>query len=287
MQEHSEVVPVLRTWLLGLLSPAEGEALEQRLITDADAFEEIALVEQELIDQYLSGQLSEKERAGFESFFMNSEDRQRQFKIAKAFRSYVEREDPSGHRVQPARQVEPRQSARQSATNIQATNQRYPVPVQTSFLATLNAYRIPVMAAVVVLSVSVSWIAYRSIRGTDGPALAVVLEPATHTREGGGGLQQVNLPPNVRVLELHAKVPKRGSASYKATLVDADGNELVSSEMPRVDTSNSEADVIVVSVAVERLAAGQYQMNVDASYSGGPTESAASYRFVIVPAARS
>jgi len=28
-------------------------------------------------------------------------------------------------------------------------------------------------------------------------------------------------------------------------------------------------------------------MNVDASYSGGPTESAASYRFVIVPAARS
>jgi len=48
MQEHSEVVPVLRTWLLGLLSPAEGEALEQRLITDADAFEEIALVEQEL-----------------------------------------------------------------------------------------------------------------------------------------------------------------------------------------------------------------------------------------------
>jgi len=39
MQEHSEVVPVLRTWLLGLLSPAEGEALEQRLRgrgTDSD-----------------------------------------------------------------------------------------------------------------------------------------------------------------------------------------------------------------------------------------------------------
>ena len=91
MQEQTTVQQDLRLWLLGLLSQEHRESVEQRLMTDARAFDEISIVEEELIDEYLSDELSEGERGAFESFFMNSSERQRQFKVAKAWRSYVDR----------------------------------------------------------------------------------------------------------------------------------------------------------------------------------------------------
>jgi len=264
MQEETKIQQDVRLWLLGLLSQEQGESLEQRLITDTGAFDEIPIVEEELIDEYLSGELSEREKVGFESYFMNSAERRQQFRVAKAWRSYVEREDPFG---------------RHTAT--EAENQPSFVKPQPSFLASLNAWKIPLTAAVSILVIVVVWVSYRSSLTPRGPALAVFLEPAVQTREGGV-LQQINVPGNVETIELHAKLPKGQAKNYRAVLFDAGGNTILTNDSPTIDTSGTEIDVVVVPVPAASLARGQYRLQLDILHPDGSPETAASYRFLVV-----
>ena len=265
MQEQTTVQQDLRLWLLGLLSQQQSESLEQRLMTDARAFDEISIVEEELIDEYLADELSEGERGAFESFFMNSLERERQFKVAKAWGSYVERADPFGRR----------------SSEPQIQNVASFVKQQPSFLASFGGYRIPLAAAFLILVGGVVWLAFRSVSTTSGRSLAVALEPAVQTREGGS-LLQVNVPRDIQIVELHAKLSKEQSKSYRAVLFDADGNTILTNDNPTVDTSGSEIDVVVVPVPRQRLTPGQYKLQLDISHPDGRTENAASYRFVVV-----
>src|SRR5262245_20740400 len=89
MSTQAKVPEDLRLWLLGLLPDPESRVLEERLITDAEFYEELLIVEDELIDEYIADRLSADERAAFESYFMNSPERQEQFRIANALRSYI------------------------------------------------------------------------------------------------------------------------------------------------------------------------------------------------------
>jgi hypothetical protein len=64
-----------RRYLLNQLTDAEQKAVELELLSD-DAFsEELEIVEDELIDEYLQGELSRKERKRFEEFFLTHETR--------------------------------------------------------------------------------------------------------------------------------------------------------------------------------------------------------------------
>lgn len=264
MQEQTQIQQDVRLWLLGLLSQEQVEPFEQRLITDARTFDEIPIVEEELIDEYLSGELSEPESVAFESYFMNSSERRQQFRVAKAWRSYVEREGPFGKH-----------------TDAGAENLPSFVKQQPSFLASLNAWKIPLTAALSILVVAVVWISYRSSLTTGGPSLAVFLEPVVQTREGGA-LQQINAPSNIEIIELHAKLPKGQSENYRAVLFDAGGNTILTNDNPTVDRSGSELDVVVVPVPAARLTRGQYRLQLEISHPGGSRESAASYRFLVV-----
>lgn len=89
MLTNEKAVAEVRPWLLGLLPEQESRSLEERLITDSGLYEEVFIVEEELIDDYIAGRLSADERTAFESYFMNSAERQEQFRIANALRVYI------------------------------------------------------------------------------------------------------------------------------------------------------------------------------------------------------
>ena len=264
MQEQTNVQQDLRLWLLGLLPQEQRESVEQRLITDAHSFDEISVVEEELIDDYLADELSGRERDAFESFFMNSLERERQFKVAKALRSYVEREDPYGRRRADPRAEDMPAFVRQSS----------------SFPAWITTYKIPLAAVFSILIIAAVWFAFRSTSTTPGQSLAVFLEPAVQTREGGS-LVQVNVARDVQTVELHARLPKSESRSYHAILSDADGNTILETDQPTV-AAGSATDVVVVPVSAQRLTRGQYKLQLDIPHPDGRRETAASYRFEVV-----
>ena len=79
----------LKKYLLGDMSAEDQQCLEQRLLIDSAAFEELKCTEDELIDDYLEGTLSGNEREKFESFFLSAPERQQKLSFAKALKRYT------------------------------------------------------------------------------------------------------------------------------------------------------------------------------------------------------
>ena len=76
-------------YLLGKLAEDEQRQLEEQLMTQANLFEQLEVLEDELIDEYLRNTLSNKDREGFEKHFLSSPERHQKLRFAQAFRSYV------------------------------------------------------------------------------------------------------------------------------------------------------------------------------------------------------
>ena len=70
MSEQVESRALLKSYLLGRLSPGDKEAFEMHLFEDNDLIESLALAEEELIEAYLSKALSPRDAESFESMFL-------------------------------------------------------------------------------------------------------------------------------------------------------------------------------------------------------------------------
>ena len=72
---------VLRSFL-GTLEAEPRAELEERILCDPAVYEELLLLEEELIDQYIAGGLSKAERQQFETHFLITAERQRSCALA-------------------------------------------------------------------------------------------------------------------------------------------------------------------------------------------------------------
>lgn len=103
MTRLNEKESSLRAYLLGELPPDEQRPIEERLLTDSDYMELLLSLEEELIDSYLSGELSEREREQFQRLFFTSPERRRKLRMAKALKKYINKQKVST----PATSIEP------------------------------------------------------------------------------------------------------------------------------------------------------------------------------------
>lgn len=76
-------------YLLGQLEDTEQRQLEERLMTQDDLFQQVQVLEDELIDEYLKNALSAQDRADFEKHFLSAPERRQKLRFAESFRSYV------------------------------------------------------------------------------------------------------------------------------------------------------------------------------------------------------
>lgn len=88
----------LRSYLLGDLNPDEQEDLERRLMIESDAFEELQRVEEELIDEYLDGDITGTEKDRFENFFLAAPQRQQKLRFARSLKRYIAARRPVKNR---------------------------------------------------------------------------------------------------------------------------------------------------------------------------------------------
>ena len=84
----------IRRYLLKQLSDAEQQEVALRLLTDDDFSTELEIAEDELIDQYLAGELSRNDRISFEQNFLTSPERAGKLKSAQALQRYFDRTPP-------------------------------------------------------------------------------------------------------------------------------------------------------------------------------------------------
>jgi tetratricopeptide (TPR) repeat protein len=92
----------LRLYLIGALEEAEDCEVGERLLTDDHYFAQVAILEDQLIDDYLDGILSGDERSLFEHNFMLSRSHQEKLRFAQAIRKYVKAESLAANTIASA-----------------------------------------------------------------------------------------------------------------------------------------------------------------------------------------
>jgi anti-sigma factor RsiW len=80
---------MITAYLLGELSDAEQEEIEVRYFTDDALFEQLLAIEDDLIDRYVRGQITDSERLRLERHFMKSPARRKRVRFAEALLRHV------------------------------------------------------------------------------------------------------------------------------------------------------------------------------------------------------
>jgi hypothetical protein len=78
-------------YLLGHVSEEEQTRIEEKYFGDKEWFEQLQIVEGELIDSYVCDRLSKKDREAFESCFLQVAERRERIEFARAWKALVEK----------------------------------------------------------------------------------------------------------------------------------------------------------------------------------------------------
>jgi hypothetical protein len=103
--QESEDVRLIRQYLLGELSE-EGQAkVQDRLLCDREFFDRLVAEENELMDDYLRGDLREEQEEKFKSYFLAAPERRQALRFAKALKKRIseEAQSKSGMEESPPR----------------------------------------------------------------------------------------------------------------------------------------------------------------------------------------
>jgi hypothetical protein len=111
MSERSPGDAAAIRYLLGRMPDEESRVLEQKLLQDREAFDEVMAAEDDLIDEYLEGGLSPDERRYFERAYLSAPDRRARVDFARALREKLGREKDFRTPVRVAPAVPPRKFA--------------------------------------------------------------------------------------------------------------------------------------------------------------------------------
>ena len=112
MSSNHDGQVAIRGYLLGALDEVRRDEFEQRFLTNDGVFEELLAGEDELIDQYVSGELNKQETEMFENNFLATSERQQKVRFAKALKKYAMR-----HASQSEDLLQDSQAATQSSSN--------------------------------------------------------------------------------------------------------------------------------------------------------------------------
>jgi hypothetical protein len=80
----------LRQYLLGALAEEPQQRLEEEMMLNSKAYEDLLIEEDELIDDYLWDNLSSADRQKFHETFLCTKERQRKLRFARAFLEYIQ-----------------------------------------------------------------------------------------------------------------------------------------------------------------------------------------------------
>lgn len=92
MKQSAEHEPELRTYLLGGLMTDDALRVEARLFLEDDYSKLLKAAEDDLVDDYVNGELTSEEREKFERHFLSDPTRREDVKVARALKRYISAE---------------------------------------------------------------------------------------------------------------------------------------------------------------------------------------------------
>ena len=273
----------IREYLLGQLSSEQQSQFEERLLTDDGIFEELEIIEDELVDEYLSADLTDADRQSFESHFLASPEHREKLNFARAFRkSLTNRVRLPDQAPSPAQPAEPR-VGEDMGTETPAVRAPSRKKSWFRFFGIQNpALGYATAAALVLVVVGSSWVVWRRATAPRDPGrVHTVVLASGLTRDIGEGATSIRVPPDTDTLRLHLILSDNRHTSYEATLLDADGSTLTTQSNLRTETVEGQTPIIF-DIPANLLSPGDYRVKLSGVSTSGVTESLPSYAFRVV-----
>jgi hypothetical protein len=239
----------IREYLLGKLTEAEQEKIEERLMLEDDLFDEFEVSKDELVEEYCAGELDQAERKWFEEHFLAStEGRQRRaFAVAMdCLRQPVPVEQPQQPELHDKPQLE-------LFERLAAFVKRQPWAVAT-------------VAAVIVLAVVVGGMRLSSRGG--GQTFNATLTTSALRRGSEAPLpDKLHLPPKTNKLQLLLELPKPATSGtrYQAQLDDR-------VKTKPVELVGSDSQSVTVIIPAELISRGEYSIQLTITPPDGSTQ---------------
>lgn len=264
----------IKGYLLKQIPEEDESQVEARLLTDRGFYEELSIVEDELIDQYLAGSLSVSDRRSFESHFVSSSERQQKIRFARALRK----------RVSVAVDESQLSLAEDDLVHESAETTPFVPTRRSSFIFPFG--RSPVVsyatAAAILTVVFASFlllVRYWQSPAVNGKVLAIELIPAPVTRDGND-VKQVTLTPDIESVRLQLDLLKNDYQSYEAVLRDSSLRTVTTTRNLKPQVING-ISAVLVDVKADLLSRDNYRILLSGTTPDGRSESVATFSFSI------
>jgi len=264
---------MIREYLLGELPANDSSDVEERLLLDDGFYQELLVVEDELIDSYLSGQLSDTETRHFESHFLTTPERYEKLRFARYLKKYVG-------------EAALAESDQVSSSGVPAQSERSVVPSHAdkrSFLS-FFPFRNPVLgfslgtALMVLLAVAVVLVV-NNVRTPRGPGKILAVELTSGLSRGDSDVKSISIPPGFDTLELNLRIDaSQPYPTYRAVLQTLDGAEKLRNDS-LIARSEGSGGVVAFQVPVSLITEGAYYIKLGGVNQSGQLDNLGRYPF--------
>lgn len=229
----------IRQYLLGQLAAEEQQALERRLLTEDDLFQELEVAEDELVDDFVAHKLAQAEREQFQQHFLTTPERVQQLTFAAALRRYtLKKTDDESVRMRSALPSEVTRGHR----------------IRLAWNAQSWLFRAAALAAAAIVLALVVWVARPHVNSPQSYA-TLTLAISSSDRAQGGAATKLRLPLQAEALRLRLELPET-APQYRIELLRENG------ETQGLKPVGQDEQSVVVEVPASQLSRGQYALKV-------------------------
>lgn len=248
---------LLRSYLLGTMEAESRAELEERILSDPAAYEEVLLIEEELIDQYVAGGLSKAEQQQFETHFLITEERQKNLRFGQLLKRYLSSQPVPAH----AQSVPARPNRKRSLRKLFA-----PLAIAVIIAAVLGVGLL-------------CWLAVRqlAVQQTSSRVVVVPLAPGSEESQGFT-TKRVTIPPHGFNVKLELEVTNTSFKHYKSELFRE--NKSVQTDALRVETKGQQR-IVPLTITRQTLSPGDYQVKLSGVSDSGEDEFIDNYSFQV------
>jgi hypothetical protein len=291
MQPDAKEQIILRQYLLGELSEESRRQVEERLLTDTDSLEELEMMEEELIDQYLSSSLPAPEHEEFEAHFLATPERRRKLSFARAFNKYVatatdtEVTDALSSEVEVSdTKVSDALVSDNKVSKVEDSSHTPTAPrsLFPFFTHTRNPLLSSALAAGLILLLGIGvWLVVKNRRPGNSEAniVSVILTPGAV--RGAGELTRITVPPETGSVSFQLGLQEEVYPAYRATVLTDEGREVITQTGLKAQATGSKR-FISFTVPATDLPRGDYQVKLSGQTPAGEFEEIAGYTFRVI-----
>ena len=253
----------MREFLLGILDRDQQTQFEERILTEPSVYEELLIAEEELIDQYVAGELSALEQEQFESHFLITAERQKNLRFGKLLwkyaTSHIDLTEPEEHTVQSLSFMH--------------------TPVRRWASLGLLAALLGATGIIVIRGFVNRREAACVARQTTSRVVTMTLAPGSGGTQSSN-TQRLNVPPHGVEVKLELELTNPTFRNYKSELF-RENKSLKISDKLRLE-SKGEQRVVPFTVTGEMLSPGDYQVKLSGVLDSGADEFIDNYSFRVI-----